>query len=115
MEKHVISKTFQSRQGLPFENLVDLTDASILNATPDFYDQVPSCRPKPLSPGRIDRFHCSVDQQPNLSPRAKARQNSLVKRHACYDGALGNRGMQALWSYADPEASLDVMYTGRLL
>ncbi len=91
---------------LPFGNLEPLTDGTLVDAKPDFYDGA--------RPAQIDRqiraelgsyITPSTQQQapalPNFFTEAKGPDGSaaVAKRQACYDGALGARGMRSLQTY----------------
>ncbi|KAI9670795.1 MAG: hypothetical protein M1817_003906 [Caeruleum heppii] len=105
-----------SASELPFGNLEPLTNGTLVDAKPDFYDGV--------QPTKIDRrirqelsSHIipSTQQQapalPNFFLEAKGPHGDVIvsKRQACYDGALGARGMHSLRTYGaeDHEEAYD--------
>lgn len=90
---------------LPFGNLKPLSDGTLVDAKPDFYDGA--------SPAQIDRriraepgsyITPSTQHQapalPNFFTEVKGPDGSgaVAKRQACYDGALGARAIQNLQS-----------------
>lgn len=103
-----------SQQNLPFGNLEDLTDGSITNAQPDFYD---GSRPadlnkrirEELGPYIVPSTNKSAPCLPNFFAEGKGPTGSapVAKRQACYDGALGARGVHELRSRVDPETAFD--------
>ena len=103
-----------SQENLRFTNLKDLTDGSITQAQPDFYD---GARPEFLNkqireecgPCIIPSTNTAAPCLPNFftegkGPRGLADVNKL---QACYDGALGARGIHKLRSYVDPKTAYD--------
>lgn len=101
---------------LPFGNLKPLTDGTLVDAKPDFYDGA--------RPAQIDRriraelgsyITPSTQHQapalPNFFTEVKGPDGSgaVAKRQACYDGAVGARGIDQLRAFgADkPEALYD--------
>ncbi len=87
-----------------FTNLEDLTDGSLVPGNPDRYH---SARPEQLD----QQVRTQLDGHivPNFFLTAKGPDGSLAvaKRQACYDGALGARGMNSLQTYGDPELDSD--------
>ncbi|KAI9841528.1 MAG: hypothetical protein M1837_000629 [Sclerophora amabilis] len=91
---------------LPFGNLEPLTDGTLVDAKPDFYD---GARPAQIH-GRI-REELSSHITPSTQQHAPALPNffiegkgpdgstAVAKRQACYDGALGARGIHRLRSF----------------
>jgi hypothetical protein len=98
--------------GIPFRNLDHLTDGTLVPGNPDRY-----CGARPEQLDR--RIRSELDDQivpstqhdlpiaPNFFLAAKGPDGSasVAKRQACYDGALGARGMHSLQGYGkdDPE------------
>ncbi len=91
---------------LPFGNLEPLTDGTLVDPKPDFYDGA--------TPAQIDRrirtqlgsYIIPSTQQhrpalPNFFTEGKGPCGSLdvAKRQACYDGAVGARGVHELRSF----------------
>lgn len=91
---------------LPFGNLEPLTDGTIVDAKPDFYDGA--------NPAQIDRrireelnSHIIPSNKqhapalPNFFTEGKGPDGSaaVATRQACYDGALGARAMHSLQMY----------------
>ncbi len=91
---------------LPFGNLEPLTDGTLVDPKPDFYDGA--------NPAHIDRrirtelgsyIIPSTQQQrpalPNFFTEGKGPGGNLdvAKRQACYDGAVGARGVHELRSF----------------
>ncbi|KAI9670729.1 MAG: hypothetical protein M1817_003839 [Caeruleum heppii] len=101
-----------SAENLAFGNLEPLTDGTLVDAKPDFYDGAP--------PAQIDRrvradlssyIIPSTQRQapalPNFFAEAKGPKGSAVvaKRQACYDGAIGARGIHQLRSFQATNAN----------
>ncbi|OJD21903.1 hypothetical protein ACJ73_06756 [Blastomyces percursus] len=97
-----------------FGNLAPLTDGTLASAKPDhFY----GARPEQLNRQISDdlSYHIvpstqdDLPMRPNLFLEAKGPDGSLAvaMRQACYDGALGARGMQSLQSYQQDEPTYD--------
>jgi hypothetical protein len=92
--------------GIPFTNLDPLTDGSLKPGNPDVYY---GARPEQLDQkvrdelgGRlVPSTQHDLPMAPNFFLAAKGPDGSaaVAKRQACYDGALGARGMQSLQSY----------------
>ena len=91
---------------LPFGNLKPLTDGTLVDAKPDFYDGA--------RPAQIDRriraelgsyITPSTQYQapalPNFFTEVKGPDGSgaVAKRQACYDGVVGTRGVDKLRAY----------------
>ena len=99
---------------IPFNNLDHLTDGTIVPATPDlFYGARPEqldrrVRTK-LSRRIIPSTQDDLPMAPNFFLEAKDPNGSLAVagRQACYDGALGARGIQSLQSYGESELVYD--------
>ncbi|KAM0794039.1 hypothetical protein BDR22DRAFT_883689 [Usnea florida] len=88
-----------SQKNLLFNNLKDLTDGSLTEAKPDFYDGSP---PADLN----------MQIRKELGPyivKGPDGRSAVCKRQALYDGTLGARGMYELRSYVDPETTHDKM------
>lgn len=122
-ESKVMSKAFPiivgtadlpSQENLRFTNLKDLTDGSITQAQPDFYD---GTRPEDLNkqireelgPYIIPSTNTAAPCLPNFFTEGKGPDGSapVSKLQAMYDGALGARGIHELRSYVDPETAYD--------
>ncbi len=103
-----------SQENIPFGNLEDLTDGSITKAQPDFYD---GSRPAELDkqirgelgPYIVPSTNKSAPCLPNFFAEGKGPTGStpVAKRQACYDGALGARGVHELRSRVDQETAFD--------
>jgi hypothetical protein len=102
---------------IPFNNLAPLdgfTEDDLTKAKPDLYY---GARPEQLNPkirrelGRhiIPSRDDSLPMVPNFFLEAKGPDGSLAValRQACYDGALGARGMQSLRSYSQGAGACD--------
>ncbi|KAL5400912.1 hypothetical protein PMIN03_011977 [Paraphaeosphaeria minitans] len=101
--------------GIPFTNLDPLTDGTLKPGNPDVYY---GARPEQLSRQvRIELGgHITPSTQhdlplvPNFFLAAKGPDGSLAVagRQACYDGALGARGMASLKLYGQGESGHDI-------
>ncbi|KAL8837690.1 MAG: hypothetical protein Q9170_002422 [Blastenia crenularia] len=95
-----------SAADLPFGNLDPLTDGTLVDAKPDFYDGVP--------PSQIDRrireelgsyimpsTQHHAPALPTFFSEGKGPKGSAVvaKRQACYDGVMATRGIDKLRAY----------------
>ncbi|EFY84121.1 hypothetical protein MAC_09836 [Metarhizium acridum CQMa 102] len=99
---------------IPFNNLDHLTDGSLVAGNPDIYygarpEQLQQKVRKQLS-GKIEpstQDHLPV--APNFFLHVKGPDGSLsvASRQACYDGALGARGVHCLQSYGQAESQYD--------
>ena len=88
---------------IAFSNLAPLTDGTLVDAKPDFYDGV---RPEQLDlqiRDELGHFIAPSTQQqapclPSFFVEGKGPDGSaaVAKRQACYNGALGARGMHEL-------------------
>lgn len=93
--------------GVPFTNLEDLTNGSLAPAKPDVYY---GARPEQLDRRVRDHLAALIIPStqhdlpivPNFSLEVKGEdaRASVVKRSACYIGALGARGMDSLQAYS---------------
>jgi hypothetical protein len=91
---------------LVFTQLESITNGITANAKPDFYD---GARPEDidkrvredLGPYIVPLTHQHAPAAPNFFTEAKPPKGGadVAKRQACYDGALGARGMHQLQSY----------------
>ncbi|KJK88389.1 hypothetical protein H633G_07729 [Metarhizium anisopliae BRIP 53284] len=99
---------------VPFTNLDDLTDGTIVSGKPDLYH---GARPEQLDI-RVRREQSrkinpsSQSDLPilaNFFLEAKGPDGTLsvASRQSCYNGALGARGMLSLQSYGQPEPEYD--------
>ncbi|KAF2690374.1 hypothetical protein K458DRAFT_474582 [Lentithecium fluviatile CBS 122367] len=101
--------------GIPFTNLDPLTDGAIKPGNPDIYY---GARPEQLHRNIrneiggliIPSTQHDLPIAPNFFLAVKGPDGSaaVAKRQACYDGALGARGMHSLQSYAQDEAVYSV-------
>jgi hypothetical protein len=120
-EKGISGPPFQTLVGndytpndLPFGNLAPLTDGTIVNAQPDYYE---GARPEQLDrrirnelgPYIVPSTNHCAPIAPNFFTEGKGPDGSraVVKRQSCYDGAVGARAMQHLQSYGEPEPVYD--------
>lgn len=101
---------------LPFRNLEPLTDGTLVDAKPDFYDGA-----RPAQIGRRIREELGSYITPSTLHHAPALPNffaevkgpdgngAVAKRQVCYDGVLGARGISEFRAYrADkPETVYD--------
>lgn len=98
--------------GIPFANLGQMTDGTLVPGNPDVYH---GARPEKLDRRVRDELHKlivpstqnSLPILPNFCLAAKGPGGSLevAERQVCYDGALGARSMHAIKAYAkDGEA-----------
>ncbi|WEW61088.1 hypothetical protein PRK78_006577 [Emydomyces testavorans] len=93
-----------------FSNLAPLTDGSLANAKPDHFfgahpEQLhPEIR-KELNDVIIPSTQDSLPMAPNFFLEAKGpdRSPAVATRQACYNGALGARGIHKLQSYKQDE------------
>lgn len=100
--------------GIPFGNLDHLTGGTLMPGKPDLYY---GARPEQLKrtvrtelTGRIvPSTQDDLPIAPNFFLAAKGPDGSLAVagRQACYDGALGTRGMHSLQSYGQSEPPYD--------
>ncbi|KAI0410622.1 hypothetical protein F5X98DRAFT_381605 [Xylaria grammica] len=99
---------------IPFTNLGHLTDGSLVPGNPDRYY---GARPEQLDRrvrtelGRhvVPSTQHDLPVAPNFFLAVKGPEGSLAvaKRQACYDGALGARGIRSLQTYGDAELDAD--------
>ena len=100
--------------GIPFTNLSPLTDGTLKPGNPDIYY---GARPEQLSRKVRDELGGQIIPStqhdlpiaPNFFLAAKGPDGSLAVagRQACYDGALGARGMHSLLSYGQDGPAYD--------
>ena len=100
--------------GVPFNNLEDLTDSLLTQGKPDVYF---GARPEQLDRGVRDALsrHIIPSTQddlpivPNFFLEVKGPDGSaaVARRQACYDGALGARGMHELQAYGQSAPAYD--------
>lgn len=100
--------------GIPFTNLDPLTDGTLKPGNPDIYY---GARPEQLSRKVRDELGGQIipstqhdlPMAPNFFLAVKGPDGSLAVagRQACYDGALGARGMHSLQSYRQDEPVYD--------
>ncbi|KAM5473703.1 hypothetical protein MauCBS54593_002501 [Microsporum audouinii] len=102
----------------PFGNLAPLTDGTLANAKPDHFF---GARPEQLNPNIRDTLsgyilpstQGSLPIAPNFFLEAKGPDGSpaVATRQACYNGALGARGIHKLQSYKQEPIYDDNAYT----
>ena len=105
---HILGSVSDSRcasGGIPFNNLEHLTDGTLKPGNPDFYR---GARPEQLDRGIRNEFSRLIIPStqddlpvlPNFFLAAKGPDGTaaVAKRQACYDGALGARGINSLRS-----------------
>ncbi|EED23188.1 conserved hypothetical protein [Talaromyces stipitatus ATCC 10500] len=100
--------------GIPFRNLDHLTDGTLVPGNPDRYH---GARPEQLdrririelSDQIVPSTQHDLPIAPNFFLAAKGPDGSasVAKRQACYDGALGARGMHSLQEYGKDEPVFD--------
>ncbi|KAF3484266.1 uncharacterized protein GIQ15_03590 [Arthroderma uncinatum] len=98
----------------PFGNLASLTDGTLANAKPDHFF---GARPEQLKPkirNKLNNFIILLTQDSlpitlNFFLEAKGPNGSpaVATRQACYNGALGARGIHKLQSYKQDEPVFD--------
>jgi hypothetical protein len=103
--------------GIPFTNLEPLTDGTLKPGNPDVYY---GARPEQLSrkvrtelDGHIvPSTQHDLPMLPNFFLATKGPDGSLAVagRQACYDGALGARGMASMKLYGQGESGHDTAY-----
>jgi hypothetical protein len=102
----VVETPIYSGENILFNNLQTLTDERTVDAKPDFYDGAHPDQLSPhlreeladfLVPSRLSR----IPILPNFFVETKGSDGSflVIKRQACYGGALGARGMERLRTY----------------
>jgi hypothetical protein len=92
--------------GIPFTNLDYLTDGTLVPGNPDIYygarpEQLDRQVRNELTSRVVPSTQHDLPIAPNFFLAAKGPDGSLAVagRQACYDGALGARGIQSLQSY----------------
>ncbi|KMU75350.1 hypothetical protein CISG_04769 [Coccidioides immitis RMSCC 3703] len=96
--------------GYVFGNLAPLTDGTLAQAKPDhFYGARPEQLDRQIRKELSDQIIPSIQNDLPMAPNfleAKGPDGSLAvaTRQACYDGALGARGMHSLQSYRQDES-----------
>ncbi|KAL5339771.1 hypothetical protein BJX70DRAFT_387775 [Aspergillus crustosus] len=92
----------------PFRNLDALTDGSLAAATPDFYhgihsEQLDHAIRDKLEHKIVPTTNSTRPIVPNFFFEAKGEEGSdaVVKRQACYNGALGARATHALQQFSE--------------
>ena len=98
--------------GIPFANLSQLTDGTLVPGNPDIYhgarpEQLDRRVRNELNKLVVPSTQDSLPILPNFFLATKGPDGSLAvaERQACYDGALGARSMHAIKAYAkDGEA-----------
>lgn len=100
--------------GVPFRNLDHLTDGTLVPGNPDRYH---GARPElldrqiriELNDQIVPTTQHDLPIAPNFFMAAKGPDGStsVAKRQACYDGALGARGMHSLQEYGKDEPGFD--------
>ncbi|RWA10175.1 hypothetical protein EKO27_g4938 [Xylaria grammica] len=94
---------------VPFTNLEHLTDGFLVPGNPDRYygarpEQLDRQVRTQLGGHIVPSTQHNLPIAPNFFLTAKGPDGtlSIAKRQACYDGALGARGMKSLRAYGDP-------------
>lgn len=100
--------------GIPFANLDPLTDGTLKPGNPDVYY---GARPEQLSREVRDKLSGSIIPSTQrdlpmalnffLAAKGPDGLAAVAKRQACYDGALGARGMHSLQSHGRAEPVYD--------
>ncbi|EEQ85579.2 uncharacterized protein BDCG_08848 [Blastomyces dermatitidis ER-3] len=100
--------------GYPFGNLAPLTDGTLAAGKPDhFYGARPEQLDRnirnELNDLIIPSTQDSLPMAPNFFLEAKGPDGSaaVARRQACYDGALGARGIQSLQPYGQDNPAYD--------
>lgn len=100
--------------GIPFTNLDHLTDGTLVPGNPDIYygarpEQLDRRVRNELTGHIIPSTQNDLPIAPNFFIAAKGPDGSLAVagRQACYDGALGARGIHSLQSYGQEDSSYD--------
>jgi hypothetical protein len=101
--------------GVPFSNLDPLTDGTLKPGNPDLYH---GARPEQLSRKVRDELGGQIIPStqhdlpiaPNFCLAVKGPDGSaaVAKRQACYDGALGARGMHSLQVYGQSQPNFNI-------
>ncbi|KAL4961368.1 uncharacterized protein BDV14DRAFT_180589 [Aspergillus stella-maris] len=98
--------------GQPFNNLDHLTNGTLVQAKPDLYhgarpNQLNYSIREKLEKKIIPTSHTQLPITPNFFVEAKGHGGStdVVQRQACYNAALGARGMHALQQYRHESCS----------
>ncbi|KAL5433643.1 hypothetical protein PMIN06_011627 [Paraphaeosphaeria minitans] len=104
--------------GIPFSNLDPLTDGMLKPGNPDVYygarpEQLSREIRNELSGHIIPSTQHDLPMAPNFFLAAKGPDGSLAVagRQACYDGALGARGMASLEEYGQGEPHYGTAHT----
>ncbi|KAK7431674.1 hypothetical protein QQZ08_001893 [Neonectria magnoliae] len=99
---------------VPFTNLDHLTDGTLVPGNPDVYygarpEQLDRNIRRELNGQIIPSTQQDLPLSPNFFLEVKGPDGSLsvASRQACYDGALGARGMHSLQSYGNSERRFD--------
>ncbi|KAJ4286965.1 hypothetical protein N0V90_012845 [Kalmusia sp. IMI 367209] len=117
----IIEDTIEDRRcrsgGIPFNNLDPLTDGTLKPGNPDvYYGALPHQLSREvrneLSGHIIPSTQEDLPMAPNFLLAVKGPGGSfeVAKRQACYDGALGARGMASLQSYGQGEPNYGTAY-----
>lgn len=108
------SASIPHSENIGFTNLNDLIKVSLTTAFPDFYDgnqpgDINEIIRKRLSKYIMPSKHKNAPCLPSFFAELKGPSGHLnvAKRQACYDGALGARGIQNLRSFIDPKTAYD--------
>ncbi|KAI9043004.1 uncharacterized protein KD926_004795 [Aspergillus affinis] len=103
---------FWSGAGHPFKKLAPLTDGTLAHARPDFYHGAPLNQLNPairkqLKDQVIPTAKSNRPIAPNFFVEAKGHDgsHSVVRRQACYNGALGARAMHSLQQFGNRSGS----------
>lgn len=108
------STDIPSQQNLLFGNLEQLTDGSITQAQPDFYDgshpaDINAHIREELGSFIVPSTNTAAPCLPNFFAEGKGPNGSsaVCEKQVLYDGAVGARGMHKLRSYVDSETAYD--------
>jgi hypothetical protein len=100
--------------GIAFRNLDHLTDGTLVPGNPDRYhgarlEQVNERIQKDLGGQIIPSTQHDRPVAPNffLAVKGPTGSHTVAERQACYDGALGARGMHSLQEYGKDEPDFD--------
>lgn len=102
------SSNLHSGENRPFGNLAPLTDGTLVNTKPDFYDgsrptQLDRRVRAELGPRITSSTELTAPPLPNFFAETKGPNGSatIVNRQACYDGALGAQAVYSIQSKSD--------------
>lgn len=103
-----------SARNVPLTNLESMTEGTTVDAKPDLYDgarltDIDRRVQKDIGEYIIPTAHLTAPVAPNFFFEAQGPDGStrVVKRQACYDGAIGARAMHELQVYGQDEPVCD--------